>query len=58
MKLNQRRLYRHPVRKSIDKRGSQGYDCFIPTRELEITKRLQGMFVVQAKRWVVEITFG
>ncbi len=29
-----------------------------PKRELEITKRPQGKFVVQAKRWVVERTFG
>ena len=29
-----------------------------PKRELEITKRPRGKFVVQAKRWVVERTFG
>ncbi|KEQ11734.1 hypothetical protein GZ77_17690 [Endozoicomonas montiporae] len=29
-----------------------------PRRELEITKRPRGKFVVQAKRWVVERTFG
>ncbi|WP_422461715.1 IS5 family transposase [Endozoicomonas sp. ALB115] len=31
---------------------------FKPKRELEITKRPRGKFVVQARRWVVERTFG
>ncbi|WP_286198523.1 transposase, partial [Salinisphaera sp. G21_0] len=31
---------------------------FKPKRELEITKRPRGKFVIQARRWVVERTFG